>query len=1057
MKKVQKDKLEKFLSIYFKEIHKIYISSSFREESFYPTFKTLIENCFKLFQMKSGANVLVLPKKTEAGIPDFRVGKNGEIIGYIEAKTPDTNLREIEDTEQLKRYINSLPNLILTNFLEFKLFRNGRHIDKVEVGRQNTLQSLRLPPIPEKIDLFYEFLEKFFSFSTPEIQKSSDLSVELAKRTRFFEQILQEELLRENEEVTRFYKAFQEELIETLTKERFADLYAQTITYGLFAARMKVQDGFTRETAWKFIPESIPLLKEIFYSMTGPHFPESLIWIVDDINQVLEKANTSSILKEFKTTRWDEDPVIHFYETFLATYNPLERERLGVYYTPLPVVSYIVKSIHKLLKEKFGKSEGLATSDVTLLDPAAGTLTFVVQAIKQVQKELEERKKEGLITSYIEEHILPHFHAFEILIAPYTVGHFKVSMVLEDMGYHFKEGERFQFYLTNTLEMKEPKQTSVLIDLTKEGQEAKRIKKKVPILVVLGNPPYSVSSENKSIFIEGGRVPYKKSKNNKIIKYKHIPGLMDDYKEDVKNERNIQPLSDDYIKFIRFAHWKIEQAGKGIFGYISNNSYLSGIIHRGMRKKLLETFDEIYILNLHGSSRIGEKTPDGGKDENVFDIQQGVAIVLYVKLEKSSKDKKVYYADLWGLRKEDKYPYLQNNDIKSTKWHELNPSVPYYFFVPKDFALQSEYDKFWKVTDIFKKWSSGVKTHRDHFVVGFTKEEIIQRLRIFTGNLPDDLVGESLKLPNTRDWNLKEAREKVKQEDLEDKIYPYAYRAFDNRLICYESSLIDRGCDRWRLMRHFLKENIALATSRKYLSTKDFGALVGCYVGDIHFVADQTYFFPLYLYKKKESERQRSVGGVMMLFEPGAEYETKESNLSPEFRKALTTCCNKELSSEQIFHYIYAVLNSHNYRKRYEEFLKIDFPRVPLPSDYEIFKKLSSLGQELIDLHLLKSSALVETEIGFPKGGSNNVDKVSYDVKNRSVYINKEQYFEGVSKEVWEYRIGAYKVMEKYLKDRKKRKLSLDEINHYMKMAKAIRLTITLQKKIDDVYKKIKI
>jgi predicted helicase len=442
---------------------------------------------------------------------------------------------------------------------------------------------------------------------------------------------------------------------------------------------MRVQKEFKRETAWKSIPESLPLLKEIFYSMTGPHFPESLIWIVDEITQLLQKADIPSILKEFKTTRWEEDPVIHFYETFLATYNPKERERLGVYYTPLPVVSYIVRSIHTLLKDRFGKGEGLATSDVTLLDPAAGTLTFVVQAIKQVQKELQDEKKGGLLKSYIEEHILPHFRAFEILVAPYTVGHFKVSMVLDDMGYQFKEGNRFQFYLTNTLEMKDPKQISFLIDLAKEGQEAKRIKEKVPILVVLGNPPYSVSSENKSEFIEA---------------------LMDDYKEDVRDERNIQPLSDDYIKFIRFAHWKIAQAGKGILGFITNNSYLSGVIHRGMRRKLLETFDEIHILNLHGSSRTGERSPEGGKDENVFDIQQGVAIVLFVKLQKSSKEKTVNYADVWGLRKK-KYDYLFENNFQTTKWQELAPVDPYYFFVLKDFALQVEYEKFWKITDIF--------------------------------------------------------------------------------------------------------------------------------------------------------------------------------------------------------------------------------------------------------------------------------------------------------------------------------------------------------------------
>ena len=1025
MNKTERTKLEKALTIYFNDIHKIYTNGDFREESFYPSFKRFFEDCSKLYQAQAGVNVLVAPRKTEVGIPDFRIGKDGEIIGYIEAKSPDTDLGEVEDSEQLKRYRNSLPNLILTNFLEFRIYKFGHPTDKVQVGRQFTLRSLKSPPSPEKLDSFFELLENFFSFSTPEIQKSSDLSVELAKKTRFLEHILQEELLRDNEEVTRFYKAFQEELIETLTKERFADLYAQTITYGLFAARMKVQNGFKRETAWKSIPESLPLLKEIFYSMTGPHFPESITWIVDDITQILEKADISKILVEFKTTRWEDDPVIHFYETFLATYNPKERERLGVYYTPLPVVSYIVRSIHKLLKDGFGKAEGLATSDVTLLDPAAGTLTFVVQAIKQVQKELEGKKKEGLLKSYIEEHILPHFHAFEILVAPYTVGHFKVSMVLEDMGYQFKQGKRFQFYLTNTLEMKDPKQISFLIDLTKEGQEAKRIKEKVPILVVLGNPPYSVSSENKSEFIEN---------------------LMDDYKEDVREERNIQPLSDDYIKFIRFAHWKINQAGKGILGFITNNSYLSGVIHRGMRRKLLETFDEIYILNLHGSSRIGEKIPDGEKDENVFDIQQGVAIVLYVKSEKPFKEKAVHYADLWGIR-EKKYKYLFGNDFQTTKWQKLEPFAPYYFFVPKDFALQAEYEKFWKITEIFKEWSSGVKTHRDHFVVGFTKEEIIQRLRIFTGKLPDELVAQSLDLKDTGTWKLANARRKVKGQRVEDKIYPYAYRPFDVRFVCYEPILVDRP--RLPFMNNLISENLGLATVR-ILSQLPFShAFISKCLSNREFVSirtkERTYIFPLYLYQDKTEED---------LFSEKSQKVNRIPNFTHEFLQSIKASVGTEPIPEEIFYYIYALLYSPTYRKRYEEFLKIDFPRVPLPSNYDVFKELSNLGKELVELHLLKHPELEKTDVGFPNSDSNKVEKIAYAVEDQKVFINKEQYFEGIPKEVWEYRIGSYQVTEKYLKDRKGRKLSLEEINHYMKVAKAIRLTIELQQKIDDVYGK---
>ena len=1024
MNKTESIKLERVLIVYFKEIHKIYTDGDFREESFYSSFKSLVEECSKLFQIQAEASVLVLPKKTEAGIPDFRIGKNGEIVGYVEAKSPDANLREIEGSEQLKRYRNSLPNLILTNFLEFRLYRYGNPIDNVEVGRQFTLQRVKYPPVPEKLDLFYELLQKFFSFSTPRIQKSSDLSIELAKRTRFLEHILQEELSRENEEVTRYYKAFRQELIETLTKERFADLYAQTITYGLFAARMKVQNGFKRETAWQFIPESLPLLKEIFYSMTGPHFPESLTWIVDDISQILGKADISSILKEFKTTRWEEDPVIHFYETFLATYNPAERQRLGVYYTPLPVVSYIVRSIHKLLKGKFGKSEGLATSDVTLLDPAAGTLTFIVQAIKEVKRELEEKKKEGLITSYIEEHILPHFHAFEILVAPYTVGHFKVSMVLEDMGYRFKENERFQFYLTNTLEMKDPKQTSFLIDLTKEAQEAKRIKEKVPIMVVLGNPPYSPKS----------------------VKSKFIDELMEDYKEDVRTEKKYGVLEDDYIKFIRFAHWKIAQAGKGILGFITNNSYLFGVIHRGMRRKLLETFDEIYILNLHGLSRIGVKTPEGGKDENVFDIQQGVAIVLYVKLEKSPKEKRVYYTDLWGLR-EKKYAYLFGNDVQTTTWQELKPVAPYYFFIPKDFALQSEYQKFWKVSEIFREGGSGAITRRDPLAVAFQRNELQNRMLMFANlNLPDTIITNTFKIGDTSEWNLHKARENVKNEKMQELIKEYHYRPWDFRYVYYSDSVVSRMCRRW--MKHLLDENLALITTRVITDIEEKGSFISSTLGDIHSVSGQTYFFPLYLYPDKFEGQ---------LFDDKAHKANRIPNFTSEFLQAIKDSLGSEPTPEEIFYYIYAVLYSPTYRKRYEEFLKIDFPSVPLPSNVEVFSELSNLGKELVDLHLLKTPGLDENEIGFPKGGLNKIEGVFYNEENQRVFINKEHYFEGISKEVWNYRIGAYQVMEKYLKDRKGRKLSLEEVNHYMKVAKATQLTIELEEKIDDVYKKIEI
>ena len=1033
MNEPEKAKLRKILTTYLKEIHKIYTEGNFREESFYPALKEQFENCSGLFSAEEGAGVLVLPKRTEVGIPDFLIRKGGEIIGYIEAKTPESNIKSEENSEQLKRYRDAFPNLILTNFSEFRLYRDGKLVDNAEVCSPLDLQGLKPPvSVPENVDSFFDLLSEFYSFSTPEIRSASELAVVLAKKTRFSRSILEEVFEKEKEPdypyplIKGFYEIFKDTLIEGLKEDRFVDLYAQTITYGLFAAKMMAKEKeINKDNAWGFIPSGVPLLTKIFYSFSGPNTPEPLSWVIDDLVRVLNKTDISAIYEE--SFRQKKDPVIHFYETFLATYNPKERERLGVYYTPLPVVSYIVKSIHGLLMGKFSKEKGFAEDDVMLLDPAAGTLTFVIRAIREALSELEKRGLKGLVPSYIERHILQHFFAFEILIVPYIIGHLRVSMVLErEWGYEFKENERFRFYLTNTLEMKKPKQATILPELTKEGQEAKKVKEEVPILVVLGNPPYSVSSENKSVFIEK---------------------LMEDYKKEVRKERNIQPLSDDYIKFIRFAHWKIDQTGKGVVGFISNNSYLSGIIHRGMRKELLSTFDEIYILNLHGSSRIGEKTPEGGKDENVFDIQQGVAIAIYVKSEKpfKEKEKKVYYADVWGLR-DAKYKYLRKNDVTSTDWQELEPKEPYYFFVPKDFALQEEYDKFWKVTDIFNEWSSGVETGRDRVLMGFTSQQITKVFGdIFNPKITLKDLETCYGLKETSGWKIKTRREELFRKGVifsPRNIVPYAYRPFDPRFTYYCEFL---RRPHQEIMKHLSENNLALVTSRLLAAPPFKHAFITKNIGDKCFTSIKTketaYYFPLYLYPDKPKGK--------LLDEKASEPE-RVPNFTTEFLQAIKEALGTEPTSEKIFYYIYAVLYSPSYRKRYEEFLKIDFPRVPLPEDYEKFKKLSELGKELVELHLLKHPSLSETEIGFPKRGTNVVEKVRYDEKEERVYFNKVQYFDGISKDVWEYRIGAYQVMDKYLKDRKGRELSKEEIEHYMRVAKAVERTIEVQGKVEE-------
>jgi len=1065
------------LKEYLKKIADTNNRGDAREETYYPVLKDLFEEYSSSIGNKK-IHVTVLPKKTEAGNPDFRIwdGKQ-HITGYIEAKDPSVeNLDHIEDTGQLKRYLHTFPNLILTNFLEFRLYRNGEMTDKVIIGRPVILNKLKTAPPLEKETELLQLLEKFFSFSIPKVYNAKTLATELAKRTRFLkDEVIAQELREEVETgkgfIQGFYEAFKEYLISSLTEDEFADLYAQTITYGLFAARTRhtppsppyqggdFEGGFNRKLAYDNIPQTIGILRDVFQFVSLGSLPQQMEWIIDDISEILSVTDINKILHQYFHEGKGKDPIIHFYETFLSEYDPKTRQMRGVYYTPEPVVSYIVRSLHSILKEQFNKPDGFADKDVTVLDPAAGTLTFLAETAKLAVDEFVSKYGEGGRKNFIKDHVLKNFYAFELMMAPYAIGHLKMSFLLEELGYRLQKDDRVKLYLTNTLEMEELPETKLpgMSSLSEESHLAGKVKKEQPILVILGNPPYSVSSVNKSDFIEHE---------------------MNAYKEDVRTERNIQPLSDDYIKFIRFAHWKIEQDGKGIIGMITNNSYLSGLIHRGMRKKLIDSFDEIYILNLHGNSRMGEKCPDGSKDENVFDIQQGVSIVLFIKKEKSGKTCKVFYQDEFGLCAK-KYDYLNQHSTESTKWKKLHPAEPYYFFVEKDFSLQAGYDRFTSISEIFDKSSSGVTTHRDNFAVGFNEEEIKQRMRTFTSNLPDDLVAQSLDLKNTPDFDIGTARESVRKISWKEHIRLYAYRPFDNRNICYLSNIIDR--DRIDTMQHFLSNNLGLVTMRQYVydavTSYNYIFCTSDIIDNRFFISNRGHcsVFPLYIYPEKDKSKKKAFGSAMMLFEPEAEYAVRKPNLSAEFMEGLARAYKKTPSPEEIFYYIYAVLYSETFRTKYAEFLKIDFPRVPFTKDYKLFKKMSEYGNRLVNLHLLKSQELDSPIARFQVEGNNRVEKPKYTpslnpspqgretscpsplvgegwVRGGRVYINKEQYFEGISGEVWSYQIGGYQVCDKWLKDRKERVLSLDEIQTYCRIVTAIQETIKIQRAIDKVY-----
>ena len=1060
------------LKSYLKKIYEIANRGDAREESYYHILQELLKE-YANSVGKKNIEITTLPKKTEAGNPDFRIWDGTQhIVGYIEAKAPTVeDLDRIEDSEQLKRYLKTFPNLILTNFFEFRLYRNGTLIDKVLIGRLFIVHRLKTIPPVEKESEFPNLLEKFLSFSLPKVYDAEnpavELAKELAKRTRFLKDEVIAEELKEEERIGKgfilgFYEAFREYLISSLSKGEFADLYSQTITYGLFAARTRSENRFNRKLAYDNIPPTIGILRDVFQFVSLGSLPQQMEWIIDDISEVLAVTDVNNLLHQYFYEGRGKDPIVHFYETFLNVYDPVTRERRGVYYTPEPVVSYIVRSLQNILKKHFNRVDGFASASVTVLDPAAGTLTFLAEAAKLAVEEFDSKYGGGAKENFIKEHILKNFYAFELMMAPYAVGHLKMSFLLEELGYKLQGDDRVKLYLTNTLELETEKLTQIhipgLASLSEESSLAGEVKKEQPILVILGNPPYSGISANKGKWIDD------------LLKkgYVRSDGSKDDgyYRVDSKplGERKLW-LQDDYVKFIRFAQWKIDQAGEGVLGFINNHAYLDNPTFRGMRQSLMKSFDEVYILDLHGNSLKKEKCPDGSRDENVFDIRQGVAITLFIKKsrvgqaflpDKTGTDKnvcstnsKVYHSEIWGSR-EYKYEWLLKNDMETTNWEKISPRSPYYVFMPREEKHREIYEKYWKVTDIFSTvGSTGVITSRDKFVIDFDNEALKRRIVMFRNpSMSDEVIKQTFKLKDTRGWKLTEARKELaRDEDWDTYFTKILYRPFDLRHIYYTQEIID--WPRPEVMRHMMQENLGLVTVRQVAE----GLFNHVFVGNAIIESRVTlsnkgiaYLFPLYLYPDTDKKD---------LFRQTKEPETREPNISPELFAALSEVYKKELTPEEILYYIYAILYSNTYRTKYAEFLKIDFPRIPFTKHCELFGKMAEYGKRLVDLHLLKSPELDPPVAKFQGKGDEKVEKLRYNENEGRVYLNKIQYFEGITEEVYEYQIGGYQVCCKWLKDRKGRRLSLDDIKHYCKIATSLQKTIEIQKALDDIYPEV--
>lgn len=995
---------------YIKQINEQFGTGIAHEHSYRPMLQQLLSEMLPTFVVTNE------PARIECGAPDFIISssKTNTPVFYVEAK--DIDDRDLdgrkENKEQFTRYKKSLDYIIFTDYLDFHLYENGEWVKNVRLAE---VQGDNIVLCKEDLEDFIALVNHIASTKPSKITSAKRLAIQMAAKARILASTINNAFClaeedcksaEKNKQLQGQLDAFRKVLINDLTPQGFADIYAQTVAYGMFAARLhdNTPDNFSRQEAANLIPKTNPFLRNIFQQIAGYDLDERIAWIVDDLINVFLATDVQKVMKNYSQKGIHRDPMIHFYEDFLKAYNPSLRKLKGVWYTPQPVVQFIVRAVDEILQRDFELSEGLADYSkfvhevvneqyekgekkfkgksssptikqemhrVQILDPATGTGTFLAEVVNQIFDKFNGMQ--GMWQGYVNDHLLPRLHGFELLMASYAVAHLKLDMLLQQTGFnHAENSRRLKIYLTNSLEEVHPDTGTLWAQwLSDEASAANRIKRDCPVMVMIGNPPYSGESQNKGEWIMRLLEDYKKEPGGKMR----------------LNERNPKWINDDYVKFIRLAQNYVERNKCGIIGFINPHGFLDNPTFRGMRWNLLSTFDKIYTINLHGNYKKKEVCPDGSPDENVFDIQQGVSINLFIKTgeKKASELGKVYYYDLYGKR-EEKYDFLTNTPFSEVKYQELQPVAPMYFFVPKNFGLMDEYEKGVSISSLFSLGSMGITTGHDKEMVSL----------------------QSFK----SDYN-----------------FQYSYRPFDIRWINYDVKQITRA--RANVMNNLKKPNIALCLIKVNSSSDGlFKVLMSAGLTDKTILSskDNANVFPLYLYTKEFGE------------------EKKNPNLKKEEWQKFNDAVGKETTPEDILAYIYAVLHSPSYRERYKEFLKVDFPRIPLPKTAKEFNRLTAIGQQLIDLHLMNNTQSWKCTTTFPEVGSQQVDFQEW--KDGQVWINDKQYFGNVPESVWEFYIGGYQPAQKWLKDRKGRTLSFDEIKHYLHVVHALEETMKLMKEI---------
>lgn len=996
--------------------------------------------------------------KEGRGAPDFLITKDFLTLGYIENKRVNANLDNIIKSDQILKYTKLSPNIILTDYLRFILLslndKNEIIICKeVKICSLDEIKSVikNQSLLDAKTQELNELFSIFFSKIPNPINSALDFANHLSLRTR----ILKDELLSsiENEILLSLFNTFKETLYKELSYEEFCDSFAQTLTYSLFLAKLNNDTAkeIDLNNAKKFIPKSFPLIR----SMSGfldDSFEnlENIKWLLEEIINIINHIDITSIIKELnKTGEKDlfnrptilsthKDPYLHFYETFLASYDPKLREVRGVYYTPAPVVIFIINAIDEALKQDFNHKKGLSEAldkNITLLDFATGTGTFLLEAFR---KALEPISKNSV--NYNPKVLIDKFCGFEFLIAPYTIAHLKISQSFkEEFNSPLNDDESLKIALTNTLyfksiskEQNDQNTLFTLIDLTKEFKKAQKIKEE-QILIITGNPPYSGASSNKGLYEDEIKISYGLEPSKANLNDEQKKWISSYFKEKSKqntstfkaiyekhkleNEKNPKVMLDDYVKFIRFAQSKIDSQESGIFAFISNNSFLDNPTFRGMRYSLMQSFDKIYILNLHGDTRKKEKAPDGSKDDNVFDIMQGVSINIFIKQNSKAKNTNIYYHDLYGKRK-DKYEFLYENDLNSIKWTLVKNNEPFYLFLPQNNDLLEEYNKGISVKDIFMLSSVGIASSKDAILISTNNKKLEQQVYNFYNEFDKKYIKE------------------------------IAYKPFDTQKIYYDIKKVERP--RIDIMEHFLGyENIGLIYDRGTNLKEISNLFISSKVIDKHLVGANSYVSPLYLYPTTRSKKFLKKENPNFNEE---NFTSKIENFKESFRTFIDEFYKEKFSPEDILGYIYAVLFHKIYREKYLDFLKIDFPKIPFTKDKNTFKNLSKLGLKLVNLHLLKNDEL-DFNVGEAlfkdiKNKNFKIQKIKYNKDVKELFINESLYFNKVSPEIYEFKIGGYAVLDKYLKSHKEEDI---DHKHFTLIIQTLDETLKIQDEISKI------